>query len=142
MQADKLFFVKSRLNQFILQLGKQWFTNMGNKMQKEYIFYDNIGLDFPLSEEIELVKVASKGEYLVSNHPEAEAIIYAPEINFYLKQSNDSIAQKINNVIKLYAMRALGFDFAQDMDYSQEVGDKVLIVTEDVSHEALKEELR
>ncbi|QIR75754.1 4Fe-4S binding protein [Sulfurospirillum diekertiae] len=111
-------------------------------MQKEYIFYDNIGLDFPLSEEIELVKVASKGEYLVSNHPEAEAIIYAPEINFYLKQSNDTIAQKINNVTKLYAMRALGFDFAQDMDYSQEVGGKVLIVSEDASHEALKEELR
>lgn len=80
--------------------------------------------------------------FLVSNHPDAAAIIYAPEINFYLQQSRDSIAQKITNITKLYAIRALGFDFAQDMDYSQEVGGKVLIVTDDENQEALKEELR
>lgn len=99
-------------------------------MQKEYVFYDTVGIDFPLNEAIELVKSPCSGDFLVSNHPEAEAIIYAPEINFYLQHSRDSIAQKINNITKLYAIRALSFDFAQDMDYSQEVGSKVLIVTD------------
>ena len=107
-------------------------------MQKEYIFYDTIGLEFPLSEEIEIVTSPSNAEYLVSNHPEANAIIQAPEINFYIQQSRDSIAAKIANVTKLYAMRALGFDFAQDMDYSQDVGQKLLIVTDISEHESLK----
>lgn len=110
-------------------------------MQKEYVFYDTVGIDFPLNEAIELVKSPCHGDFLVSNHPEAEAIIYAPEINFYLQKSRDSIAHKINNVTKLYAMRALGFDFAQDMDYTQEVGNRVLIVSDDAGHEALKTEL-
>jgi len=111
-------------------------------MQKEYVFYDTVGIDFPLDEAIELVKSPIKGDFLVSNSLESEAIIYAPEINFYLQQSLDPIAQKISNITKLYAMRALGFDFAQDMDYSQEVGNKVLIVSDDAENDALKAELR
>ena len=79
-------------------------------MQKEYVFYDTVGIDFPLDEAIELVKSPIKGDFLVSNSLESEAIIYAPEINFYLQQSLDPIAQKISNITKLYAMRALGFE--------------------------------
>jgi ferredoxin len=110
-------------------------------MQKEYVFYDTVGIDFPLSDAIEHVKSPCSGDFLVSNDPSAEAIIYAPEINFYLQHSLDSIAQKISNVTKFYEIRALGFDFAQDMDYAQEVGAKVLIATDDANHEALKAEL-
>jgi ferredoxin len=110
-------------------------------MQKEYVFYDTVGIDFPLSDAIEQVKSPCSGDFLVSNDPAAEAIIYAPEINFYLQHSRDSLAQKISNVTKFYEIRALGFDFAQDMDYAQEVGDKVLILTDDANHEALKAEL-
>ena len=54
-------------------------------MQKEYVFYSPEGLDFPLAEEIEVVaKACENKEYLVSNAPEAKAVIYAPEINYYL----------------------------------------------------------
>lgn len=110
-------------------------------MQKEYVFYDTVGIDFPLSDAIERVQSPIKGDFLVSNDPEAEAVIYAPEVNFYLRHSQDSIAQKISNVSKLYEIRAIGFDFAQDMDYAQEVGNKVLIVSDDPAHEALKAQL-
>ncbi len=111
-------------------------------MQKEYIFYTSQGIDFPLSDEIEVTtKPCETPEYLVSNAPEAKAVIYAPEINYYLERTRDSIAQKITNVAKLYTMRAVGFDFAQDIDYEQNVGKKLLIVTDDLSHEALKKTL-
>lgn len=111
-------------------------------MQKEYVFYSPQALDFPLSEEIEIVENACDEEgYLVSNHPDVKAVIYAPEINYYLMQSQDSIASKINNVSKLYAIRSVAFDFAQDIDYEQAVGKKLLIVTESFEHEALKKEL-
>ena len=51
-------------------------------MQKEYVFYSPEGLDFPLAEEIEVVaKACVSKEDLVSNTPEAKAVIFAPEIN-------------------------------------------------------------
>jgi len=138
---DNLCLVKIDLNQIILQFGKLTFTNLEVAMQKEYVFFDKIGLDFPLSDEIEIVKAPTTGDYIVSNDPDADAVIYAPEINFYLQSSLDPIARKMSNVLKLYAIRAVGFDFAQDIDYAQEVGKKLLIVTDDAEHESLKEEL-
>lgn len=109
-------------------------------MQKEYVFYSPRGLDFPLSESIELVSSLEepKNGYLVSNSEEVKAILYAPEINFYLEKSQDSLAHKIANVTKLYDMRSLGFDFAQDIDYEQAVGKKLLIVTDDAQQDTLK----
>lgn len=111
-------------------------------MQKEYVFYSPEGLDFPLAEEIEVVaKACENKEYLVSNTPEAKAVIYAPEINYYLTKSEDSIAAKIANVSKLYAIRSMGFDYAQDIDYEQSVGKKLLLVTNGSQYETLKNTL-
>lgn len=110
-------------------------------MKKEYVFYNQVGLDFPLEETIEVVTSTDVSGYLVSNAKEIDAVIYAPEVDFYLKQSLDSIAHKIANVTKLYASRAIGFDFAQDIDYEQAVGKKLLLVTDDAHHELLKSDL-
>ena len=107
-------------------------------MQKEYVFYDTVGIDFPLSEVIEKVSAPCEGDFIVTNHPDAKALIYAPEINFYLKNSRDSIATKIKNVTKLYDVRAVGFDYAQDMDFYQDVGRNVLIVHDAEDESALK----
>ena len=110
-------------------------------MKKEYIFYSEVGLDFPLDETIEVVTSTDGTGYLVSNTKEIDAVIYAPEVDFYIKQSLDPIAQKIVNVTKLYATRAIGFDFAQDVDYEQAVGKKLLLVTDDIQNELLKTQL-
>lgn len=99
-------------------------------MQKEYLYYDQAGLEFPLDESIEVTKNLDENEYLVSNYKDAKATIYAPEINFYIKNSKDDIASKIVNIKKLYDIRATGFDLAQDLDFSCEVGDKLLIVSD------------
>ena len=111
-------------------------------MQKEFVFYSPQALEFPLPEEIECTCSASANTgYIVSNDKAVEAVIYAPEINYYMAHTQDSIAAKIENIAKLYAMRSIGFDFAQDMDYEQEVGKKLLIVTDDATKMDLKETL-
>jgi len=110
-------------------------------MKKEYVFYDQIGLDFPLAETIEVVTNVEEGGYLISNNEAINAVLYAPEIDFYLKRSNDSTAQKIVNITKLYDIRSIGFDFAQDVDYEQIVGKKLLLVTDDTQNELLKTQL-
>lgn len=111
------------------------------EMHQEFAYFSRTPLEFPLGDEIDVVNAPSEAEYIVSNDPCVNAVIYAPEINFYLARSKDVLAQKIRNVSKLYAIRAVGFDYAQDQDYAQEVGTKLLIVTEDLEKEALKETL-
>ena len=111
-------------------------------MQKEFVFYSPQALEFPLPEEIECTRSASANTgYIVSNDKAVEAVIYAPEINYYMAHTQDSIASQIANISKLYTMRSIGFDFAQDMDYEQEVGKKLLIVTDDATKMDLKETL-
>ena len=110
-------------------------------MKKEYVFYDQIGLDFPLAETIDVVTSTDESGYLISNSEAIDAVLYAPEIDFYLKRSNDSTAQKIINITKLYEIRSIGFDFAQDVDYEQAVGKKLLLVTDDAQNESLKIQL-
>jgi ferredoxin len=99
-------------------------------MQKEYLYYNQESIEFPLDESIEVTKSLNDGEYLVSNCKDAKATIYAPEINFYIENSKDSIASKILNIKKLYDIRATCFDLAQDLDFACEVGDKLLIVSD------------
>lgn len=101
-------------------------------MQKEYLFYNQNALDFPLHEEIEVATALKQSDekYLVSNTKETDNYIYAPEINFYLQNSQDDISDKILNVKALYDARATNYDFAQDLDFEVEVGKKLLIVSE------------
>jgi ferredoxin len=111
-------------------------------MQKEYVFYAPQGLEFPLSDEIDVISHPSDAcEYLISNALEAKAVMYAPEINYYLSHSLDPLSQKIENVAKLYAIRSVGFDYAQDIDYEQAVGKKLLLVTNGTQYDALKNKL-
>lgn len=111
-------------------------------MQKEYIFYDQNNLEFPLDESIEVVKSLEeiKSEYLVSNVQTKDTHIYAPEINYYIKNSQDAISQKIINVKKLYDIRGISCDFEQDSDFSQEVGSKIIVICEEDTSD-LKESL-
>ncbi len=53
----------------------------------------------------------------------------AEEVEFYIKNSQDSISNKIKNISKLYEIAATKYDFAQDISYSQEVSNEVLLVT-------------
>ena len=54
---------------------------------------------------------------LISNEKSSKAQIYAPEINFYLKNSQDDYLAKAQNTLLLYEARASVFDLGLDLDY-------------------------
>jgi len=110
-------------------------------MEKEYLFYDQVALEYPLDDSIKVTTELDDGEYVVSNVASKNTQIYAPEINFYIKNTKDDISQKIVNIKKLYDIRASTYDLAQDLDFEEPVGDKVVIVStknEDVLLEELQ----
>ena len=97
-------------------------------MEKEYLFYTQDSLEFPLDDSIDVVTTLNNSEFIVSNVETSTTQIYAPEINFYVNNTQDDLNQKIHNVKKLYDIRVSTYDLAQDIDYEEEVGNKLLIV--------------
>ena len=98
---------------------------------QEFIYFNKNGLDFPLSETIKVTTSLDdikEDSFLVSNSNDVKAEFYAPEIDFYIRNSKDSLATKIQNVQKLYELNALKFDYAEDVSYTQEVSNRVLLV--------------
>ncbi|MDC0933062.1 4Fe-4S binding protein [Arcobacteraceae bacterium] len=99
---------------------------------QEFVYYSPKDLEFPLSEEI---KVSSSKEeldngiFLISNDKEIEAEVYTKDVNFYLQNTQDSIAKQIVNIPKLYEVAATKYDFAQDISYSENIDNKVLLIS-------------
>ena len=102
---------------------------------QEFIYYNPKGLDFPINEEIlvtsNLDDISNKN-FLISNTSLVDSELTANEIDFYIKHSKDSISKKIENVSKLYEIAATKYDFAQDISYSQEISNDILLVANDV----------
>jgi len=98
---------------------------------QEFVYYNKEKLDFPLSEDIKIAKkddVLSNEDFLISNSKEIQAEFYAPEIDFYIKNSKDSLPSKMQNTKKLYEINALRFDNAKDMLYKQDINSRVLLI--------------
>ena len=99
---------------------------------QEYIYYNKNGLDFPLNEKIQVA--TSLGDikdksFLISNSKDVNSEFIASEIDFYIKNSQDDLSKKIQNVLKLYDINATRFDFAQDISHSVDVSKEVLLIT-------------
>jgi hypothetical protein len=67
--------------------------------------------------------------FLISNSKDVNSEFIASEIDFYIKNSQDDLSKKIQNVLKLYEINATRFDFAQDISYSVDVSKEVLLIT-------------
>lgn len=98
----------------------------------EFGYFSDEKLNFPLND---LVKIISKDEKdniscIVSNSSDIKAEIVAPEIDFYIKNTQDDLSDKIKSVQVLYEARATSFDLAKFLEYEQNVGNLVLIVSE------------
>ena len=107
---------------------------------QEFIYYNPKGLDFPLNEEIYVtsnLEELNDKEFLVSNSIDTNSEVNAREIDFYIKNSKDDFSKKIKNVSNLYEIAATKYDYAQDISYSQEVSNQLLLVTN--SHEQYDE---
>lgn len=102
---------------------------------QEFVYYNPNDLDFPLNEEIKVssnMQDVSGGNFLISNNTEVEAEVYTHDVDFYLNNTEDSMAKKIVNVHKLYEIAATRYDFAQDISYTQNIDNKLLLIsTED-----------
>jgi ferredoxin len=106
---------------------------------QEFVYFNNKGLDFPLPECIHVTSQLldySNNNFLVSNSEDIHGEVIADEIDFYITHSQDSIADKIKNVEKLYEINAIRFDMAQDIDYTQEVSKEVLLIATKVQKES------
>lgn len=97
-------------------------------MKKEYLYLERDPLEFPLDESIDVTTKAQHSDYIVSNVENDNSQVYAFEIDYYIKNTQDDIPQQMKSIKKLYDVRAIVYDLAQDMDYTQKVGKKVLIV--------------
>lgn len=100
---------------------------------QEFIYYNPKGLDFPVSEEILVttnLEDTKDRDFLISNTSDVEAEMHADEIDFYIKNTNDSMSSQIENVYKLYEIAANKYDSAQDISYSQEVSKQLLLIAE------------
>ena len=100
---------------------------------KEFAFLKDGLNELPLGDEIEILSEVSQNEseFLVSNSPKIKAQIYAPEIDFYIKNSSDDFLQKAKSVSLMYEARAVCFDLAKDLDYQKIVGKNVILISDD-----------
>ena len=109
---------------------------------QEFVYYNSKGIDFPLSQNIlvtDKLEEDSESDYIVSNTKDVKAEIIADEIDFYINNTKDPLSSIIKNVEKLYELNAERFDLAQDMVYSADISNKVLLVcTKEQKTEILK----
>ena len=101
---------------------------------QEFVYYNTTQLDFPLPETIAVISdpaQINQNDFIISNSASAPAEVIASEIDFYIRNSQDSIASQIKNIEKLYNINAIRFDLGQDMSYEQEVDNRVLLVATD-----------
>ncbi len=99
---------------------------------QEFIYYNPKGLDFPVSEEIFVttnIEEAKDKNFIISNTDEISSELTAKEIDFYIKNSQDNLSNKIKNVSKLYEIAVTKYDLAQDISYSQEISNELLLIT-------------
>ncbi len=76
--------------------------------------------------------------YLISNDKNANAIIYAPEIDFYLQRSLDDKNVKLKNLELLYEIRAIKYDLGSDKEYAAQVDNRLIIIASKDDFDGLK----
>ena len=100
---------------------------------QEFIYYNASGLDFPVSEQIFVttnIEDTKNKNFLISNTNEIPRELTAQEIDFYIKNSQDNLSNKIKNVSKLYEIAAVKYDLALDIPFSAEISNNVLLISQ------------
>ena len=84
-------------------------------MQSEYLFVARDSLEIPLDESIDVqTDIPNDGHYIIANVETDRAEIHAHEIDYYLRNTEDTPADQIPNIKKLYDTRSHVFDLQQD----------------------------
>ncbi|MBK1992046.1 4Fe-4S dicluster domain-containing protein [Campylobacter sp. 2018MI35] len=94
---------------------------------QDFVYVKNDFL-IPLEDNITILDKPNENEFLISNDKNQKAQIYAPEINFYLKNSKDDTLKRSKNVSKLYEARLIAYDLGLDLEQVKEVGKNIILV--------------
>lgn len=94
---------------------------------KEFVFIKNKNL-VPLPDQIEIWETTKDVEVLISNDKKQKSIIYAPEINFYLRNSQDDTLEKAKNILKLYQIRNHIYDLGLDFEENKQIQKRIILV--------------
>lgn len=106
-------------------------------VMKDFVFLKNDDL-IPLSDDISIVTDICE-DVFIGNSLLLNPEVYAPEINFYLKNSKDNILKKSKTIDTLYKIRSKVYDMGLDLEYTKEVGKNVIIVSDDDEIKLLEE---
>ncbi|EAH7073102.1 4Fe-4S dicluster domain-containing protein [Campylobacter upsaliensis] len=82
----------------------------------------------PFDDKITLLEKPLNEGVLITNDKSQKAEIYAPEINFYLRNSQDSILEKNKVVLKLYEMRLSAYENGLDFENTKQISNRILII--------------
>jgi ferredoxin len=93
----------------------------------EFLYYTPNELDFPMPPSVTVSKEPFV-KSIISNSKNTGSEIYAPEIDFYIKNTKDKTLKKIENIEKLYEIRSIKFDSARYNEYEKETGNRLLII--------------
>ena len=109
-------------------------------MAKEYFFKNTPAQEFELGRRFDVSSEDTTSKYLVSNVQAVNAEIYAPEVNFYLRNTTESLAEKEKNIQLIYAVRAAEYNASRDIDLPVNIGKSVVIIANE-AQDVLKEKL-
>ncbi len=99
-------------------------------MQNDYFYKPGTESEIDLGNNFDFSAQEENVRYLVSNSSESNSEIYAPEIDWYAKNSTESLEVKTDNLKKLYQIRTVGFESARDVESAVRVAKSVLIISE------------
>ena len=97
-------------------------------MDKDFFFKQVPNFTFDLGPAFATSHSDQYSSYLVANSNTVRTEVYAPEINFYIVNSEDSLERKKTTIQRLYAIRASLFDACQQTELTVNIGRRVVIV--------------
>ena len=98
---------------------------------QDFVYYNPSGIDFPIDESVLIAtnkEEISSSNFLISNSSETNSEVTAKEIDFYIRNSKDSLPTMIKTLPLLYEMCATQYDNTEDMEYSANIENKILII--------------
>ncbi|MFV0439092.1 MAG: 4Fe-4S binding protein [Desulfopila sp.] len=98
-------------------------------MGQEFYFEERQGLALLAGDDFAVVETADGAtRYLVANSRRVQAEIYAPEVNFYIDNTKDPEAVKVDNLRRLYRARATAYDLSQQTGQTVVVGTELILI--------------
>ncbi len=104
-------------------------------MVREYFFSSTPEFESAMGDDFAHTENPGEVPFIVSNITRTDALVHAPEINFYIQNSKDCFADKISGIKLLYEARATEYDYSEDLSLRITVGRDILLVAQGESGE-------